>query len=77
MSNKTITFKGREYRIGTNMPVPAQLAAHGLKAQLVIEGKRGTIKFLQIWNTRYGILLKSISLTGRVETELVNTEVES
>ena len=66
----TVNFKNTEYKVLENHNVPALLEADGLKAQMTIVGKRGATKLLQIWNTRFGEMYKTITVTGKVEVEL-------
>lgn len=68
---KKITFKGTEYQVTQTCTVHPDLAAEGLKDQLIIEGKRGATYLLQIWSTRYGLIAKRISTTARLEVELL------
>ena len=63
---KQVTFKGRSYK-AKELPLPALLAAEGMKAQYGIEGKRGAIGLLQVFERSRRVVW--ISSSTRVETE--------
>lgn len=66
----TVTFKGKTYKVTETHAVPALLAAEGLQAQMTIAGPRGATRLLQVWETRLGLVYKTIATNANIETEL-------
>lgn len=64
-----ITFKGRTYQ-AKELPLPAILAADGMKAQYGIDGKRGAVGILQVFAAWRRVVWLT-SAGARVESEFV------
>ena len=65
-----VTFKGREYKVVQEFPVHPVLASEGLKEQLGIEGKRGSVGMMQIF--QHSVRVVFLGRNGsRVESEMI------